>query len=176
VLVFLLLVGSHAAVAADNGGRLMVQLAPDMIHFDPSPEHTKYSWLVGLEWIRDDDWLAGYSYFNNSFNQKSHYAYGGRVWPLGERNSPHWYFKLTGGLLIGYREQQRHRPRGHSRPRLAARPLQRADGASRGRWNDVHRGLRPVSMMGPARASTLNAERHFGEATGLGRIAHQPIA
>jgi hypothetical protein len=104
VLAFLLLVGSHAAVAADNGGRLMVQLAPDMIHFDPSPEHTKYSWLVGLEWIRDDDWLAGYSYFNNSFNQKSHYAYGGRVWPLGERNSPHWYFKLTGGLLIGYRE------------------------------------------------------------------------
>lgn len=81
---------------------LMVQAAPDAIHFRPDSGHAKYSWLVGGEWQRPSRWLAGYAYFNNSFDQKSHYIYGGRWWPLHE-GDPGWYFKLTGGLILGYK-------------------------------------------------------------------------
>jgi hypothetical protein len=85
------------------GGILMVQAAPGVIHFNPDEQHTDYSWLVGVEWQHPSRWLAGFSYFNNSFGQKSQYYYGGRWWQLSERN-PNWYFKLTGGLLVGYVE------------------------------------------------------------------------
>ena len=81
----------------------MIQAAPGVIHYDPNPEHTQYSWLVGVEGLHASRWLAGYSYFNNSFGQKSHYLYGGRWWPVRE-NDPHWYLKLTAGVLYGYKE------------------------------------------------------------------------
>ena len=85
------------------GDVIMVQAAPKVIHFHSGTEHVKYSWLVGVEWQRASDWLAGYSYFNNSFGQKCHYLYGGKSWPLGERDSS-WYFKLTGGVIAGYKD------------------------------------------------------------------------
>jgi len=99
---------STAAGAAETdllspGDVIMIQAAPKVIHFDPSDEHVKYSWLVGVEWQRASRWLAGYSYFNNSFDQKCHYLYGGKSWPLGENNS-NWYLKLTGGVIIGYKD------------------------------------------------------------------------
>jgi hypothetical protein len=91
------------SVFLGSGDVLMVQGAPGVIHFESSPDHVKYSWLVGVEWQRPSNWLAGYAYFNNSFGQKSHYLYVGKSWQLGERDSS-WYFKLTGGLIEGYRE------------------------------------------------------------------------
>lgn len=81
----------------------MVQAAPGLIHFRSSPDHVRYSWLVGAEWQHSSRWLAGYSYFNNSFGQKSHYVYGGHWWPITEGN-PNWYFKMTGGVLAGYKD------------------------------------------------------------------------
>lgn len=97
-----------AAEAAETGlmtpgDVLMVQVSPYSLHFDEGPEHTGYPWLVGVEWQSRSRWLAGYSYFNNSFNQKCHYAYGGYTFPLGE-NYRNWYIKLTGGLIVGYKE------------------------------------------------------------------------
>lgn len=82
---------------------LMIQVAPGVVHFHPSPDHARYSWLVGIEWINDQKWVAGVSAFNNSFGQKSQYIYGGRMWPL-EFIHPNVYAKLTGGLLLGYKE------------------------------------------------------------------------
>jgi len=82
---------------------IMVQAAPGVIHFNPSEEHTDWSWLVGVEWQHPSRWLAGFSYFNNSFGQKCQYYYGGYVWRFSEQH-PNWYFKLTGGLLYGYKE------------------------------------------------------------------------
>src|SRR5450759_3423341 len=90
-------------VPAPSGDVLMIQAAPGDIHFDSDPAHAKYSWLVGAEWQRQAHWLAGYYYFNNSFNQKSHDLYAGRWWPLSE-NGTGWYVKLTAGLIVGYRE------------------------------------------------------------------------
>lgn len=85
-----------------SGDILMIQAAPGVIHYNPDPEHARYSWVVGAEWQRASRWLAGYAYFNNSFHQKSHYLYGGRWWRITE-SAPEWYVKLTGGLIAGYR-------------------------------------------------------------------------
>lgn len=99
---------SLAANAAETGlitpgDVLMVQLSPYSKHFDEGPEHTGHPWLVGVEWQDKSRWLAGYSYFNNSFDQKCHYIYGGYSWQFSDRR-PNWYLKVTGGLLYGYKE------------------------------------------------------------------------
>ncbi len=87
----------------EEGDMLMVQVAPGAIHFNYSPDHADFSWLVGLEWQSSSRWLVGASYFNNSFDQKCEYFYFGKSWPL-EFISSNVYFKLTGGLLLGYKE------------------------------------------------------------------------
>jgi hypothetical protein len=97
------LAGAEETGIMRPGDVLMIQGSPTAIHFDPSSEHTKYSWLVGIEWQRASSWLAGYSYFNNSFGQKCHYVYAGKTWQLGKNDSS-WYFKLTGGVIEGYRD------------------------------------------------------------------------
>ena len=86
-----------------SGDIFMVQFSPYTIHFDKGPEHTGHPWLVGVEWQDKSRWLAGYSYFNNSFDQKCHYLYGGYTFSLGE-TFKNWYIKVTGGLLYGYKE------------------------------------------------------------------------
>ena len=103
VLLMALATGSVRADIFAEGDLLMVQAAPGVIHFDSDPEHAKYSWLVGLEWQAPSRWLAGASYFNNSFNQKCQYLYLGKSWPL-ESIDENLYFKLTGGVLFGYKE------------------------------------------------------------------------
>jgi hypothetical protein len=104
----LLTVGSARAGLFEEGDILMVQVAPDAIHFDPSPEHADWSWLVGLEWQSPSRWLVGASYFNNSFDQKCQYYYFGKSWPLDFISDNDFfknlYFKLTGGILLGYKE------------------------------------------------------------------------
>src|SRR5688572_13677267 len=57
------------------GSILMIQAAPTAIHFQTSPDYSGTPWLVGAEWQHPSRWLAGYSYFNNSYDQKCHYLY-----------------------------------------------------------------------------------------------------
>ena len=108
VALTLLAAGSARAGLFEEGDVLMVQAAPDAIHFDPSPEHADYSWLVGLEWQSPSRWLVGASYFNNSFDQHCQYYYFGKSWPLDFISDNQYvknlYFKLTGGILLGYKE------------------------------------------------------------------------
>lgn len=96
---------------ADDGpgfvGRLMgdgywrVAVSPFSQHFRYSAEH-RYVWAAGGEWQRSDDWLAGGSYFRNSFGQPSAYLYVGKRWPglLGE---PRLFAQASAGMLYGYR-------------------------------------------------------------------------
>jgi hypothetical protein len=91
------------SVGDASGDILMVQISPYTVHFNEGPDHTGHPWLVGLEWQHSSRWLGGYSYFNNSFEQRCHYIYGGYSFRLGE-NYRNWYIKLTGGLIIGYKE------------------------------------------------------------------------
>jgi hypothetical protein len=76
-------------------------------HFDPSDDHVNHSYLVNPEyrfsesWL-EGQWIAGAAFFNNSFGQASQYVYGGLMWRPFVEAQP-LYFKLTAGLLHGYK-------------------------------------------------------------------------
>jgi hypothetical protein len=71
-------------------------------HWSPDPEHVNSSKLLNLEFETTNRWLYGFAHFDNSFGQPSQYLYAGYSWPLFSKD---WaYFKLTGGLLHGYKE------------------------------------------------------------------------
>jgi len=95
---------SPDALSEEERGRVMVQFAPTAIHYGTSSDYKGHSWLVGAEYLWPNRWLAGFSYFNNSFDQKCQYIYGGYSWVLHGDESRYWYLKLTGGAVIGYRE------------------------------------------------------------------------
>ena len=71
-------------------------------HFDPDPDHVNNQKLIGVEAQMTNNWLFGLASFDNSFGQRSEYLYAGYKWALFR--SGHWYFKLTGGLLYGYKK------------------------------------------------------------------------
>lgn len=103
VMLTLLAASTVRAGIFEEGDVLMVQGAPGVIHYHHDPEHADFSWLIGAEWQSPSRWLAGASYFNNSFDQKCQYLYFGKYWPL-ESIDRNLYFKLTGGVLLGYKE------------------------------------------------------------------------
>jgi len=76
-------------------------LSPFSIHFRHSAEH-KTVWAFGAERQRPDGWLAGASYFRNSFGQPSAYLYVGKRFPslFGHAQL---YGQASAGLLYGYR-------------------------------------------------------------------------
>jgi hypothetical protein len=71
-------------------------------HFDPDPDHVNNQKMLGLESHMKNQWVFGLAVFDNSFGQNSQYLYTGYKWDLF--GSQRWYFKLTGGLLHGYKE------------------------------------------------------------------------
>ena len=71
-------------------------------HFDPEPEHVNDQNMLGFEVDSDTRWLWGFARFDNSFGQESHYLYLGQKWRAFD--SDQWYYKVTGGLLHGYKE------------------------------------------------------------------------
>jgi len=93
-----------AAPSKQSSGKVMVQYAPNTIHYNYSPDHAKQSWLVGAEYIWTNRWLVGFSYFNNSFDQQCQFIYGGHSWKLYGSEARHLYFKIGAGVLIGYRD------------------------------------------------------------------------
>lgn len=79
-----------------------LQLSLYTRHWDPSPEHNNDQNMITVEARFRDEWLAGLSVFDNSFDQPTQLLYVGKTWPLFD--SPHWYAKLIGGLIHGYKE------------------------------------------------------------------------
>jgi len=79
-----------------------IQISLYTKHWDPEPDHVNNQKLIGGEIVFENDYLAGLAIFDNSFGQNSQFLYMGRTWDLGD--SGHWYFKLMGGLLHGYKE------------------------------------------------------------------------
>lgn len=71
-------------------------------HWDPDPDHVNNQKLLNLEFETTTKWIYGFAWFDNSFGQPSQYLYAGYSWRLFRKD---WaYFKLTGGLLHGYKE------------------------------------------------------------------------
>ncbi|MBL8312686.1 MAG: ABC transporter ATP-binding protein [Rubrivivax sp.] len=82
-------------------GYWRVALSPFSHHFRYSAEH-RYVWAFGVERQRSDDWLAGVSYFRNSFGQPSSYTYVGKRFP-GLLDQPELFAQASAGMLYGYR-------------------------------------------------------------------------
>ena len=71
-------------------------------HWDPEPDHVNHQKLLGIELETTRKWIYGFGWFDNSFGQPSQYLYAGYSWNLFRTD---WfYFKLTGGLLHGYKD------------------------------------------------------------------------
>ena len=71
-------------------------------HYDPDPDHVNDQNMLGFESQTKDKRVLGLAVFDNSFGQRSQYLYTGKKWR--QFNSDHWNFKLTAGLLHGYKE------------------------------------------------------------------------
>lgn len=71
-------------------------------HYDPDPDHVNDQNMLGFENGLGGVRLWGLAMFDNSFGQESQYLYLGQKWRAFE--SDQWYYKLTAGLLHGYKE------------------------------------------------------------------------
>lgn len=89
--------------AWEERGHWRIAFSPYMLHYNPSEEHQPV-WAIGLERQRTDDWLAGFSFFSNSFGQPSAYLYLGRRYP-GLFGVEPLFFQWSAGLLYGYVDQ-----------------------------------------------------------------------
>jgi hypothetical protein len=81
-------------------GRWRVLGSPYTQHYRYSAEH-RHVWALGMEHQNDDMWLAGASYFTNSFGQPSAYAYIGHRTD-GILGQPSVFFQWSAGIMYGY--------------------------------------------------------------------------
>jgi hypothetical protein len=96
--------GMSGILKAEAASAWQVQTSFYTTHFSPDPRHTNQQNLLAVERHRGDGFLVGGATFRNSFSQRSHYVYLGHQFPF--HDTPfHW--KLTGGLLHGYRGEYR---------------------------------------------------------------------
>jgi hypothetical protein len=94
---------SGPARAADTP-QWLLQTSLYTIHFQDNPEHNNHQRLASIEYQRADQWLMGGSAFDNSYGQPTQYVYVGKLFrPLDA--APLVHFKLTGGLIHGYKDQ-----------------------------------------------------------------------
>ncbi|MFY7867673.1 MAG: ABC transporter ATP-binding protein [Roseateles sp.] len=86
----------------DKNGHWRLAVSPYTLHFHPSPEH-RYVWAVGIERQQHNDWLAGASFFSNSFGQESGFLYVGKRYTGLMASYPKLYAQWTAGILYGYK-------------------------------------------------------------------------
>lgn len=91
-----------------RGGRWNFNVTAYTKHFDPTPQYNNRQNTLDVEHWMDNGWLQGAAYLRNSFNQPTAYVYLGKLWrPL--EDYPVAYFKLTGGILYGYKGEYKNR-------------------------------------------------------------------
>lgn len=121
VMIFagLLPLTAQAGGFLKDGDRLLVQTSVATWHYNPEPYHNNNQRLINLEyyfapevrpykqnfgdWRDDVYWLAGGATFKNSYDQQSHYIYGGGRYDMPVSQFSNIYVKLTAGFLHGYR-------------------------------------------------------------------------
>jgi hypothetical protein len=109
ILVLMLLPSASAAASEASSGidwsvdHWRVQTSLYSRHFDDDPDHSDSHQLIDLEIWNASGWHAGLAFFDNSYGQASQYLYVGKAWELGEPDG--FYWRLTGGLLHGYKDE-----------------------------------------------------------------------
>ena len=73
------------------------------VHYQSSDDHAGNNLFGALEAQKSNKWLYGLALFDNSFGQFSQYLYGGYVWNF-PNDWKNFYFKLTAGVIHGYKE------------------------------------------------------------------------
>ena len=76
-------------------------LSPYAEHWHYNPEHRPVR-LISLERQDIRGRFCGLAFFTNSFGQPSLYGFVGQRW-TGVMGNPHVFFKLSGGLIYGYK-------------------------------------------------------------------------
>lgn len=84
-----------------GGDHWRVLASPYTRHYRYSVEHRNV-YAIGVERQCEEAWLAGASYFRNSFGQPSAYVYIGRRYQ-GLIDEPSLFFQWSAGILYGYR-------------------------------------------------------------------------
>ena len=98
-------IGEEAAVLRSDS-RWYFQTSAYTQHFDSKPTHNNAQRLLNIEWQGGNNWGWGGAFFYNSFDQPSQYVYGGYMWrPFDDLRGA--YFKLTGGLVHGYKGEHK---------------------------------------------------------------------
>lgn len=92
------------AAWAGEGDSWYLQTSVLTRHWNHDPQHNNHQDLIGVERNRADGWVWGGATFRNSFRQRSNYVYAGKRFDLDD--SP-FYFKVTGGVIQGYRGEYR---------------------------------------------------------------------
>lgn len=92
---------SHGEVF-EEGDYFLVQTSLYSAHFNPSEDHNNNQRLINVEFNKASGWNFGLGLFHNSFDQPSQYLYVGHNWTIPKTRELA-YFKLTGGLLHGYK-------------------------------------------------------------------------
>lgn len=106
-LLRLFIISGLLLIAAGNANALDIaewrfQTSIYTHHWSSDPDHVSNSKLLGIEFETTTRWIGGFAYFDNSFGQPSQYLYAGYQWPMFKSE---WaYFKLTGGVLHGYKD------------------------------------------------------------------------
>jgi len=90
--------------SGDEEGFWLVQTSVYTQHFSPDPEHNNRQDLLGLEYNEASGLVYGGATFRNSFGQRSFYGYSGKRF---DSSAYPVYFKITGGLLKGYKGEYR---------------------------------------------------------------------
>ena len=88
-------------------GYWRVAMSPYSVHFRYNENH-RAVWALGLERQRADNWMAGASFFSNSFGQPSSYTYVGKRFPA-LWGQPQLFGQISGGVLYGYRGEFAHK-------------------------------------------------------------------
>jgi hypothetical protein len=78
-----------------------LMLSPYAEHWHYNPEHRPVR-LIGLEHQDISGRFCGLAFFTNSFGQPSLYGFVGQRW-TGVLGNPDLFFKLSGGLIYGYK-------------------------------------------------------------------------
>jgi len=76
-------------------------------HFTSRPDHDNTQELVNMELWLKNKWHGGLAFFDNSYGQSSQYVYIGKAWSI--LDSPHFYVRVTGGLIHGYKDEYKHK-------------------------------------------------------------------
>jgi hypothetical protein len=97
--------GARAGIF-DEGDAILVQTSLWTVHFSPNEDHSNNQRLIGVELDKASGWVFGLGLFRNSFDQPSQYLFAGHQWTLPKTRQLA-YFKLTGGLLHGYKGEHK---------------------------------------------------------------------